>query len=169
MGPQAPPCLLWVSVSQLVLDDLVLKAHPHSISLASHSRMLLNNEILAFLESDSGTLVHWPSHPLRGQPTTMALCQAASGPRAEFSCSSLLPRYGSSPRSVRMGCGGGGSAQILSETKELTCKEFQREPRSPSLSPSPFPVHVSLLSAPRFRERHSLGCVKTTTPRQQGN
>lgn len=68
----------------------------------------------------------------------------------------------------------GGSAQILPETKELTCKEFQREPRSPSLPPSLFPVHVSLLSVPRFRERHSLRCVKTTTtitphPRQQGN
>jgi len=45
--------------------------------------------------------------------------------------------------------GEGVSAEILLETKELTCKEFQREPRSPSLPPLSLPSpRVSIVCSP---------------------
>lgn len=155
-----------------VLGDQSQSDIPAPSDLYPINRMSLTNESLHSLSQILG--ISWPTLVCTGHCTLAGpaghhgLDHAASGLGAEFCCSSVMPRY----RRANPGFGrmwGVGAAQILPETKELTCKEFQREPRSPSLPPSPFPVHVSLLSAPRFRERHSLGCVKTTTPLQQGN
>ena len=138
-------------------------------SSASHptNRALLTNEILAFLESHPGTPAYWPSHTAEASPPPWHFAKQLLGwelsSPAPQSCQDVGAPSGFGWTGL------GGSAWILQETKKLTCEEFQQEPRSPSLPPSPVPVHVSLLSAPRFRERHSLGCVKTTTPQQQGN